>query len=343
MCIWSAFTGNISAAPEIWKTGCAIEGLWSGYYTGIATVDKNGIHSDKCCGYSKHWLEKFDLKNYTGCTGFFHSRTFSGGDEAWAHPFVGTNRKAVIIAQGSDGVFSDMSVWAAKGNALAAKGKKFPASSFEVSTARYPVLANGARVHVSEIMGQAIEAAYEECGDPLETVRLVGGELLEEAITLAIFHDIPDRIYFINMNQSGVVRFTPQGAYAASSRLAFDKTSAKYIEIPLNSVGYFSATQFYSELLPDTGFPVYDDIPEKCFTAAIAFLKDNPGSTLSQILDNGCGHLFPPDGIKLRALAAHRIAEFMISEHLAEYRNMEADGPCGTRGLRTQFFPLLSN
>jgi hypothetical protein len=69
--------------------------------------------------------EKFDLKNYPGRAGLFHSRTNSGGDDAWGHPFVGTNKKAAIVSQGNDGVFSDMGIWAEAGNRIAAKGKNF--------------------------------------------------------------------------------------------------------------------------------------------------------------------------------------------------------------------------
>ena len=338
MCVWSAYIGKKQAAAEVWKTGTAIEGIWGGFYTGIAAVDASGIHCAKCCGYSKYWEEKFSLSDLPGNAGFFHSRTNSGGDEAWGHPFVGTNKHAVLMGQGSDGVFSDMSIWAAEGNKLAGKGKQFPARAYNVPLKRYPVLADGAKVHVSEIMAQAVEAMYEETKDALATLRAIGTHLKEEAITLVMFHDQPEKIYFINMNQSGVIYFTPEGAYAASSRLAFGLPLVKYTAIPLNCIGYFTAESFYSENLPDPGYPLLDRIPDGVYTAAVKYLRGNPGSLLAQITDGGFGPLFPSEGIRLRAIAAHRLAETLCAEGVAERKDDFLPGPCGTQGLVTRFY-----
>ena len=71
MCVWSAYIGKKQAAAEVWKTGTAIEGIWGGFYTGIAAVDASGIHCAKCCGYSKYWEEKFSLSDLPGNAGFF--------------------------------------------------------------------------------------------------------------------------------------------------------------------------------------------------------------------------------------------------------------------------------
>ena len=337
MCVWSAYVGKKQAAPEIWKSGVAIEGFWSGFYTGIATVDENGIHSAKCCGYSKHWLEKFDLKDFPGKAGLFHSRTNSGGDDAWGHPFVGTNKRVALVGQGNDGVFSDMSIWAEAGNEVAEKGKVFPAHAYDVPLKRYPVLADGAKVHVSEIMAQALEAAYEENGDAMATLRSIAGRLKEEAVSLIIFHDQPDRIYFINMNQSCVIHFAEDGAYASSSRMAFGLPLVKYTALPINTIGYFTADDLYVEKMPDPGFPILDTIPDGVMTAALKFLKDNPNSTMAQITDQGFGPLFPASGIRLRAITAHRLIETLLAEGWVSASSSETEGPCGTKGLVTRF------
>ena len=338
MCVWSAYVGKKQAAEEIWKTGTAIEGLWSGFYTGLATVDENGIHSAKCCGWSKYWAEKFNLKDYPGQAGLFHSRTNSGGDDAWSHPFVGTNKKVAIVSQGNDGVFSDMDIWAAAGNKIAAKGKKFPAHAYNIPLKRYPVLADGAKAHVSEIMAQVLESMYEETGDALQIIREVGTTLREEGITLMIFHDQPDKIYFINMNQSGAIYFTPDGAYAASSRLAFGLPLVKHTELPMNSIGYFTADKLYCERVTEPGFPILDRMPNGVLRAALEFLQNNPDSTMAQITDSGFGPLFPAEGIRLRALTAHRLIETLCAEGWAERKDFEVDGPCGTKGLQTRFY-----
>lgn len=337
MCVWSAFIGNKQAAPEVWKTGTAIEGFWSGFYTGIASIDQNGIYSRKCCGYSKHWQEKFDLRELPGKTALFHSRTNSGGDDAWGHPFTGTNNKVAIVSQGNDGVFPDMTPWAELANELVAHGKVFAARAFNVPLKRYPILTDGAKVHTAEIIAQSVEYFYEQCGNAIQAIRQMWNRVHEEGITLFLFHDQPDKIYFINMNQSGALYFTPEGTYAASSRLAFGLPLVKHTELPLNSVGFFTANGFYSETLPEPGFPVIDRIPDGVMTATLEFLKQNPGATMAQITHEGIARLFPEEGIRLRAFAAHRLVETLLAEGWIASKNSETEGPCGTKGLVTQF------
>ena len=338
MCVLCAYTGSQNAADELWRMGTVIEGLWSGFYTGIATVDRHGIHDAKCCGYSKFWLDKFKLADFPGNTGLFHSRTNSGGDDKWGHPFTGCNKKVSLVSQGNDGVFSDMSVWADAGNRAALKGKFFPAHSYNIPLKRYPVLSDGAKVHVSEIMAQTAEMLYEENSDPMKTVREIASTLREEGITLLVFHDLPDKVFFINMNQRGAVYFTDNGAYCASSLLAFGMPFPKYTELPMNSIGYFTANELFCEKMPAPDFAIIDRIPNGVLQAAVDFLKKNPGSTMAEITDGGFGVLFPASGIRLRSMTAHHIIERLLAENLIYFKNVEVDGPCGSKGLRSLFY-----
>ncbi|MBQ9502159.1 MAG: hypothetical protein IJU70_08395 [Lentisphaeria bacterium] len=337
MCVWSAYTGKKQAAPEVLEAGTAIEGIWGGFYTGIVTMDDQGLHCAKCCGWSKYWKQRFRTEDLPGTTGLFHSRTNSGGNGEWAHPFVGTAGKVAHVGQGSDGVFSDMAPWAELANELAAKGKIFRTADRNIPLKRYPELADGNKVHVAEVTANAVEALFEAGSEPLEAIRRVFERVHEESIGLYIFAGHPGKIFFVNMNQRGAVWFTPEGAYAATSLLAFGLPVVKATEIPLNSVGFFTAESFYSESLPDPGYPIYDKIPDGCLSKALAYLAGNPDSTLARITDKGFGPLFPASGIKLRAVTAHRIAETLCGEHRAERRSTEVDGPCGTRGLQTLF------
>ena len=91
MCVWCAYAGDQQAAPLLWESLRKIEGLWGGYYTGLVTMDENGLHWEKCVGCTEVWQKQFQLKDFPGCAGLAHSRTPSGGDEHRAHPFVGTS------------------------------------------------------------------------------------------------------------------------------------------------------------------------------------------------------------------------------------------------------------
>ena len=337
MCVWSAFVGKKNAAQEVFNIGKSIEGFWSGFYTGIATVDNNGIHSAKCCGYSKLWLEKFNLNDFSGTTGFFHSRTNSGGNEHWGHPFLGTNKKVAIISQGCDGVFSDMTPWEKLANTLFENNKKFTTQNYNIPVKRYPMLKDNSKVHSAEVIANAVEYFYEASGDALSSIKEFWQQTKEEAVTLFIFDKEPDKIYFINMNQRAALYFTNEGTYAASTALAFDLPLAKYTELPLNSVGFFTSNSLYSENLPEPGYPLFDRIPNDVLINSLRFLNDNPNSSLAQITDSGFGHLFPKEGIKLRAITAYRLIEFLFSQGWVESQNQEVPGPENSTGLITTF------
>lgn len=52
MCIWSAYTGKSAAAPILRDSLQKIEGLWSGFYPGLATCHQGNIHMGKVLGNS---------------------------------------------------------------------------------------------------------------------------------------------------------------------------------------------------------------------------------------------------------------------------------------------------
>ena len=141
MCVWSAYTGKNPAAPIIWDSLRKIEGLWAGFYTGIATCDSGKIHLGKVQGNMEHWSKNFSLSDFPGTCGLIHSRTNSGGDLRWGHPFTGSSGKVAIISQGCPGVFKERAnpVFEEWGNEMLRKGKRFSSSIFDLPK-RYPVL-----------------------------------------------------------------------------------------------------------------------------------------------------------------------------------------------------------
>ena len=44
MCVWCAYSGKRQAADVLIECGERIEGLWSGFYTGLVTCDDRGMH-----------------------------------------------------------------------------------------------------------------------------------------------------------------------------------------------------------------------------------------------------------------------------------------------------------
>ena len=125
MCVWCAYAGDQQAAPLLWESLRKIEGLWGGYYTGLVTMDENGMHWEKCVGCTEIWQKQFQLKDFPGCAGLAHSRTPSGGDEHRAHPFVGADAVVALVSQGSSGIFADNTgAFTDCANAMLARGRK---------------------------------------------------------------------------------------------------------------------------------------------------------------------------------------------------------------------------
>ena len=182
-----------------------------------------------------------------------------------------------------------------------------------------------------------MEYFYEQHGDAIKAIRQLWDCVHEEGISLFLFYDQPDKIYFINLNQRGVLHFTPEGTYAASSRLAFGQPLVKCTELPLNSVGYFTADSLHTLPLPDPGYPLLDRIPAGCLKKALEYLETVPDSTIAGIVDNAIGSLFPAEGIRLRSLSGQQTAEILYAEGWVDQSDTEVPGPCGTMGLTTKF------
>jgi glucosamine 6-phosphate synthetase-like amidotransferase/phosphosugar isomerase protein len=92
MCEMCGYVGRKkAAAPILLEYGKRVEGLWSGYITGIGVQDADGsLEMKKTLGYSKYWEEKFDASAMKGTVGFFHSRTGAAkgvGHERYGHPY----------------------------------------------------------------------------------------------------------------------------------------------------------------------------------------------------------------------------------------------------------------
>ena len=108
MCVWSAYAGKKEAAPLLLEALKKTEGYWAGYYTGIAVCSSSKeINFAKCVGHTGVWEERFNVADLPGNTGIAHSRTNSGGDDNFAHPYVGTEGIVALVSQGSVGIFGE--------------------------------------------------------------------------------------------------------------------------------------------------------------------------------------------------------------------------------------------
>ena len=336
MCVWSAYTGSRPAAPELWESLKRIEGIWAGFYTGLVTCSEGKLYSGKVLGNTRVWQEKFDLSDFPGTFGLIHSRTNSGGDERWSHPFVGSAGKVALISQGCSGVFKDRSkaVFEKWGNEMLKAGKTFSSGIFGLPE-RYPVLADGAQVHSAEVGVNAVEYWYEKLGDPVAAIAKVFSDICTEDATCFIFADRPGVIGFANSNQHMVYSRNADGVHLSITSIGLPDGFG--VELPFNSVGLITPTELKLERLGDR-YETETFLPGGMLKTALAYIRKNPGCSLGNVADFALKPLFPAGKLDCRVAASYRVLETLLAEDLVELRPEEKTGGAGAPGTVYRIF-----
>ena len=103
MCNIAGYVGNRDAAPILIEMMRREEGFAGGYYTGLATLDCGVIHHRKLTGNLSDLLAKTDSESLPGKIGIIHSRSKSGGGDAFAHPFCNFRDNEATLAYVANG------------------------------------------------------------------------------------------------------------------------------------------------------------------------------------------------------------------------------------------------
>ena len=140
MCVIAGYAGSRLAAPVIIAMIERQEGLAGGFYAGMAVVEPDSLHWRKVVGVMADLRKQTDAERLPGCVGVAHSRSKSGGDAEWAHPFVACFDSVAYVANGSDGVWKDHPSRKEIPNRLAREGHVYHAVSAQPIGA-YPTLA----------------------------------------------------------------------------------------------------------------------------------------------------------------------------------------------------------
>lgn len=330
MCVWSAYTGKRRAAEVLWESLRRIEGIWGGFYTGLVTLDQGVFRHEKILGNTRVWHEHWNPADFPGTCGLTHSRTDSGGDSRWSHPFLGSKGKVALVSQGSSGIFrGNNGEFERIGNMLLQAGRTFASADFSAAHPGYPKLEDGSCVHCSEVSAAAVEYYYEQLRDPVAALRRAFEQLPEEASSIALFSDLPGVIGFVNVNQRLVWQRNPDGLMLSLSTLAFP--SAFGSEIPGNSVGVITPDSIRIEPLADR-YPVNNTIPEGMCSACLEYVREHPGCHIAHLTDNVLRPHFPQDVLNYRIVAAYRILETLLAEKRVVLRESEVTGKAGQPG-----------
>ncbi len=328
MCEMGAYIGRRKeAAPVLMEYGKRIEGLWSGYCTGIGVQDADGtLRMHKTLGYSHHWEEAFELSSLPGTLGFFHSRTgYPGmpGDRRYAHPFLTADGSGMLVSQGALGIFAEQSDSISRiGNRLLKEGKKFSSADSTVKE-RFQLLEDGSRVHMSDIVGEYAAHLLKQCGDPLEAIRKTGNDILEESCSLFLFKEFPGHLYVINMNQRLCAYFHEDGVSVSTCSLAFGNERVGLMEIPCNTIMDMTADSIRMERLSDEIQP-YSYIPAGLQDAFLEWTAKTPGTMLAHVMDNVLKVRYPA-GV-LRHVPTHEIFEQLYFDGKLKLETKEYPG-----------------
>ena len=247
MCNIAGYVGSKNATPILLKMIQAQEGLYGGFYSGLAIHNGEGLDYRKMRGDFAKLLANTDSASLTGNMGIIHSRTPSGGGDEWAHPFYTEQNGKVemcYVANGSLGKYSaSKTAYNAIADRLVGEGIDIPCKIKDGCT-DYNQLASGEYVHMSDVMCQLIYRYKRKGLHTAEAMTAAFTEMPSEIVGLTVCREDPDKIFFSRINCPMFVGFDEDGAYLASSPTAFPESVTAYKLLPALSSGVVYRDRF---------------------------------------------------------------------------------------------------
>lgn len=276
MCVIAGYAGTRLAAPILIEMIERQEGLAGGFYTGLAAVEPGSMHWRKVVGTVADLRKVGDADALPGCVGIAHSRSNSGGDREWAHPFVACFESVAYVANGSAGVWKDHPSRKEIPNRLAREGHIFHAVSDRPVSA-YPILDDGRSVHVSDVMAHLIEdnlnrsqsdvspqrAAtnlLHRAGDPEKAIASAMIAMPSEVVGLFVSPQYPEAVYGARWNLPACVGMDDDGAYVASSPEGFPSSVRWWKWIPPCSSFTMSKDRLSVSPMGPPSMAIVDDV-----------------------------------------------------------------------------------
>jgi len=247
MCNIAGYVGEKNAAPILIDMMRKEEGWDAGFYTGIATLHEGKIYYAKVVGDLNYLLKHTNAASLPGSIGIIHSRTNSGGNVEWGHPFIGEKNGQITtayIANGSQGMFCDRLDEASEIAAnLEQAGYTFRSRTAE-RIGRYPTLPGGGSAHMSDIMAQLVTAKIDAGSTPDEAMNEAFCQMPAEIVGLLLSLSEPDCITWSRINMPMFVGFAPHGAYLSSTPQAFPEDGGDPALLPPSAGGKIFARHY---------------------------------------------------------------------------------------------------
>ncbi len=323
MCTIAGFIGNRQAAPVLLEMLKREEGLAGGFYTGIATVHEGRLYSEKVVGDTDTLLKETSALDLPGTIGIAHSRTPSGGGRAWAHPFLDRTGQLAYIENGAVGKYNNIPLLAAAYRQLLDAGHRFQSTQTEPAKP-HPALWEGWWVHFSEIMCQAIAAAYGPLADTpngLLQAAMTAYQAYPGEVTGLCLHALrPDEIVAVRHNKPLEIGRNAKGAtYLASTSLAFPDGVSWQMRMPpkagmaIRRDGSLEITPFTGKLMPVGSLPSALAINEKL----VSYLRRNTPCNMEQLFDAAVA-LWPEEVLTQKETVVFEMLASLLKENRIE-------------------------
>lgn len=346
MCNISGYIGREAAAPMLIEMMRRQSGFGGGYYTGIATIHEGKIYCAKVLGDVDRLCAETNALELPGVIGIMHSRSNSGGDGAWSHPFLSCDERLAYVANGSSGAYAKMRDADAVSAQLAEEGIRFRSAAKGMETG-YPKLRDGSSVHISETMCHLIRKIMlsENCAvsEAMERAFL---RFPSEIVGLCVSTEEPDRISFARFNQPMMVGRTREEVFLGTSAMAFpeDRAFLSVTQLPEASAGFVTRRETLLRRFRPA-IPITPLDPKVMRDAWEAVLRGMTEVEKPLSLGEICGFVkpvFPADAMPQAAPAAYEVLRDMKRRGMLEfYANLEPGAPEGAEaGITTTQFRM---
>ena len=342
MCNIAGYVGAKRAAPILIEMMRREEGFDAGYYTGIATIHEGKIYYRKLAGDLDDLLGETDALDLPGNIGILHSRTPSGGPDAWSHPFVSAGKfenepKIAYVANGYSGIFASRDP---EYNALADKlvddGYEL-SSAIDFPDATYNKISNGKSVHMSDIMCALIAKEEDGGAAPSEAMENAFCEMPGEIVGLMLSLARPDAIVWAKVNRPMFLAFAEHGAYLATTPIAHLDDASDPINLPEMSSGYVTASGFSAEKFKNP--PAKLNLANANTIGELYTLVSERLAEECEYKDLSFFHLFKKEGtLHAYQSALYYVLSTLYKEGKLEYRRVRIEG--ATEGRHATKFLL---
>ena len=326
MCNVAGYIGNKAAAPVLLEMMARQEGFGGGYYSGIATIAEGKLHYAKVIGDVAALRRETNAEHLPGAVGIIHSRSKSGGDREWGHPFVDEAEHMAYIANGSDGIFEGKRDKDAIAWKLNDESHTFRSCSPE-RIGSYPVLPDGSCVHTSEVMCHLIESLVDECGGPVSAMRRAFMTFPAEIVGLMAHTLAPDSVVVSRINAPLMIGRDPGATYMATTAMAFPENGIHWVApMPANATAAIYRDRI--DVFPFEPLPgeVACILPWAAGTEKVLeALSDREWKGLGT-LTGATASLWPEDAAPQNSMMVYEILRWLYSENRIRFENVPVDG-----------------